>query len=252
MKRVYVVGSLLLSLLLSACGDNWLAGGASLGGTGGGAKPGDGTHTGVDEGNGSQNPIDQRPVQETEVFKYITYNLPVLDYCGSVQRRMYFLDNQGQAADKSVQEEFASRVQVKVELTNTASYPVYEKQRDCHAAFELLDVSDSQSAAVIKPRRTLTCDGAESWRILQPQQTLTYIFEAGDNYLSDDITLGRIQQFKVAYSPVFVQQPLTGFPVASSDSIACAALELSFNTVNKTKVEEGKGDDMPDEKAALP
>ncbi len=250
MKRVYVLGSLLFSLLLSGCGENLLAGGASLGGTGGGVKPG--TGAGVDEGNGSQNPVDQRPIQEKEVFKYITYNLPLLDYCGSVQRRIYFMDSQGLPVDQSVQEEYADRVQVKVELTNTASYPVYEKQRDCHAAFEVLDVSDGQAAAIVKPRRTLTCEGGESWRILQPQQTLTYIFEAGDNYLSDDITLGRIQQFKVAYSPVFVQQPGQGFPAATANTLSCAAQELSFNTVNKIRSNEGEGGDVLDEQGGPP
>ena len=237
MKWGYVVSTIFFGLLLAGCGENWSAGGASIGGTGGGAKPGTGG-TGVDEGNGSGNPVDQRPINEEEVIKYMTYNLPAVDQCGVVQRKMYFLDSQGQPVSKSIQQEYGDGVQVKVELTNTASYPVFEKQHNCRVAFDVLDVySDTDPAAIIKPRRTISCDGDVTWRVLQPQQTQTYVFEAGDNYLSEDMTPGKIQHFKVAYTPEFVQQPQAGLPSATAESVQCPALEVSFNTVNKAAVE---------------
>ena len=235
MKRYYVASGILLALILAGCGENWSAGGASLGGTGGGAKPGNGTGTGVDEGNGSGGPTDQRPINQEETIKYTTYNLPVVDQCGVVQRKMYFLDNQGQPVSRSIQQEYGDGVQVKVELTNTASYPVFERQHNCRAAFDVLDIySDTDPAAIIKPRRSISCDDDVTWRVLQPQQTQTYTFYAGDNYLSEDMTPGKIQHFKVAYTPEFVQQPQAGLPLATADSMRCPALEVFFNTVNKT------------------
>lgn len=232
MKRVCVVGSLLLSLLLSACGDNWLAGGASLGGTGGGAKPSDGTHTGVDEGNGSQNPINQQPGM-TQVVKYINYNLPAQDVCGVVQRHMYFVNSKLQPIEGNIQDQFDGNVRIKVDVVNTASYPVFEKQRDCKPVFDLQNMYDDGHAETILPRRTLSCEGDESWRVYKPQQKYSYIMEAGDTFLSDDITLGRIQQYKVLYSPLYVQQKLPSLPDSDTSTVSCAALVLSFNTVNK-------------------
>lgn len=246
MKRYYVASGVLLALMLAGCGENWSAGGASLGGTGGGAKPGTGG-TGVDEGNGPGGPTDQRPIHEEDTIKYTTYNLPVVDQCGVVQRKMYFLDSQGQPVSRSIQQEYGDGVQVKVELTNTASYPVFERQHNCRAAFDVLDIySDTEPAAIIKPRRTIGCDGDVTWRVLQPQQTQTYTFAAGDNYLSEDMTPGKIQHFKVAYAPEFVQQPQAGLPSATADSMRCAALEVSFNTVNKTAAGNTTADSSDD------
>lgn len=245
MKWGYVVSGILLSLVLGGCGENWSAGGASIGGTGGGVKPG--TGAGVDEGNGSQNPVDQRPINEEEIIKYTTYNLPAVDQCGVVQRKMYFLDSLGQPVSKSIQQEYGDGVQVKVELTNTASYPVFEKQHNCRAAFDVLDIySDTDPAAIIKPRRTISCDGDVTWRVLQPQQTQVYMFDVGDNYLSEDMTPGKIQHFKIAYTPEFVQQPQTGLPSATADSMRCVALEVFLNTVNKIAVADQNTDTSGD------
>lgn len=249
MKRWGSVASLVLALMLSACGDNLLAGGASLGGTGGGSKPGGTTGTGVDEGNGTQNPGNQLPVTEQEIVKYISYTLPVQDNCGVIQRKMYFLDHQGQPVKQLMQEEYGDRVQVKVELTNTASYPVFEKLRDCHTGFELLDAySTTEPPVSIKPRRRVSCEGDVSWRVFAPQQTQTYVFESADNYLSDDMTEGRIQHFRLLHTPEFVQQMQQGLPSASADSIACAPMHVSFNTVNKVVPRSDSGDSATEDK----
>lgn len=245
MKRWGAVASLLLALMLSACGDNLLAGGASLGGTGGGSKPGGGTGVDVDEGNGTQNPGNQLPVTEQEIVKYISYTLPVQDNCGVIQRKMYFLDHQGQPVKQLMQEEYGDRVQVKVELTNIASYPVFEKLRDCRTGFELLDAySTTEPPVSIKPRRRVSCEGDVSWRVFAPQQTQTYMFESADNYLTDDMTEGRIQHFQVEYAPEFLQQPQSGLPSASADTLRCAPLQLRFNTVNRQpQPDDSKGED---------
>ncbi len=234
MKLFHISLSIICCLALSACGENWLAGGASLGGSGG-AKPGaGGTGTGVDENPDPHLPATKPPIVGKDVIKHIVYNEPVIDYCGALQRKMYFVDGNGQPLSQNYTEPFGGVVTVKVELTNKASFPVYEKLTACETPIGLFAVNPTTALhEIIKPARYVQCENGVSWRVYQPGKKEVYSFSAGDRYLSDDITEGLIEHYYIGYSPYYVQRELTGLPSETEDTLKCQPFGLTFNTVNK-------------------
>lgn len=236
MKLLPLSLSLFCCLVMTACGENWSAGGASLGGSGG-VKPGTGTGTGVDEGQepgGNQSPIIGTPITGTDVVKHITYNAPATDYCGVLQRKMYFVNGNGEPVFASQQEVFQGTVAVKIELTNIAKFPIYEKLANCQVPISLsfVDISTDQKER-IKPLREVGCEDSVTWRVIPPQKTMSYTFSAGDNYLSDDITEGKIDHYQIGYASYYVQRDLNQLPSEIEDVLKCESLDVTFNTVNK-------------------
>lgn len=215
-KMLKILTVSILTSMLTACWDNWLAGGASIEGTGGIGQPKPPNHTGDDDG-------DKVP--------FLTLAKPVIDQCQDLQRELRFLDNlTGEVFDELTEVPLYHQVSpqgsihLQLVVTNTGASPIIETQPACYVPVSLY-VNEAEQRSF--PANA--CSTTQQIRY-EPQQSRTF-----------DIH----HLFETSVVAVWKYGEESQYRHEGRDSFNCEPLTISFGIYEKDVEENVDGGILP-------